>query len=140
MQRISPQFFIPPNREIKFTKCHKLNFVFLCCQRKTCIFIILYLPNAHLVENNTIPFGFCFFQYIRSESDQIFFSRKFSAAQQKNAPANGAFRSWCCDSRNRRTLTAVAVQPDAEINFRCCFHCFRSPSNSQQAKMCFANK
>lgn len=150
MQRISPQFFIPPNREIKFTKCHKLNFVFLCCQRKTCVFIILYLPNAHLVENNTIPSGICFFFvpflwyflyfFIRSESDQIFVSRKFSAAKQKNAPAIGAFRSWCCDSRNRRTLAAVWVQPDAEINFRCCFHCFRSPRNAQQAKMCFANK
>lgn len=49
----------PPNREIKFAECHKLNSVVLCplSAQDMCIYFDAFVDFVfgHFVENNTIP-------------------------------------------------------------------------------------
>lgn len=91
--------FFPPNREIKFTKCHKLIFVFSCCQHKTCVFahcgwIVLFLFSV-------CSFVF-FIVYLFILFVEIF--SIFSGSPGKiKCTCGRSFKSWCCDSHNRRT-------------------------------------
>lgn len=101
--------FFPPNREIKFTKCHKLNFcIFLLSAQDMCIYLFcLHLPNAHPGENNTILSRICSSRSVSFNIHRPDILAKFPAAKRQQMCTCDwrSFRLRCCDSRNRRTRT-----------------------------------